>query len=107
MGIEKRKQERIDKVLVVRYRHHDETHEFFTNDLSATGMYIMTSATYEPGTVLDIEVLDGDRRVPIRGVVRWSKKASATASKAIEGGMGIEVVEGKTPDYLSLLAPEP
>ncbi len=106
MGIENRKQPRVEKLLVVRYQHGQDQHEFFTNDLSASGMYIMTSATYEPGTELEIEVIDGDRRVKVHGVVRWSKKIPLFSGKALEGGMGIEVVDGGNPEYLALLTPD-
>jgi hypothetical protein len=67
-----------------------------TGDLSAKGMFISTSEPYATGTVLRILLELAGARIPLRGVVKWTR-ANSIAGRP--GGMGVELI--RPPSFYS------
>jgi hypothetical protein len=94
---------RIFKRLFVRFGKELPTYIGYTMDLSATGLFIRSSAIFPPRTVLNIALtLPDDRVVLLSGQVMWAKRVPPQLARLVrKNGMGIRLQQ---PDatYLGL-----
>jgi PilZ domain len=101
--MEKRPALRVFKRLFVRFGKELPTYVGYTMDISATGLFIKSSAIFPPQTVLKIALtLPDDRVVLLSGQVMWAKRVPPQlASLVRKNGMGVRLPQ---PDatYLGL-----
>ncbi len=82
----------------------DFSQQGFTADVSATGMFIQTSAIPKVGTRLHIEVTyDGEHKLFFEGVVARQKVVAAELRHVLKGGFGVRFLAGV--DLLNELVP--
>jgi hypothetical protein len=92
---EKRQATRQHRRLKLRYGSDSLLKLAFTEDVSATGMFIKTSTVMKPGSLITIELyaIDGTT-ILLKGLVMWGKKVSyELISQIKKAGMGIKIVE--------------
>ena len=80
----------------------------FTDDISASGIFIKTAVVYPSGTNLGIELSLPDGQVArMKGVVNWSKGVPPNLVWATkDAGMGVKITEyiqGKDSYYRTLI----
>jgi Tfp pilus assembly protein PilZ len=101
--MEKRREIRIRKRILVRFTHENNTHHSFTADLSPRGMFIQTPYVYPPGMGISIELHLNDTCIPLTGHIVWSKKVPISSYLILKGGMGVQILDNQNPDFLKLL----
>ena len=87
---ERRRHARLRKRLAVRFGPGDLAHSGYTQDVSASGMYLLANMTYPPNTVLVLQVEYPEKTLTLRGIVRWSKDLPPAFRRNMRGGMGVE-----------------
>lgn len=93
--MEKRKNRRHSRRLRVRYGEAAFEQQGFSADVSATGMFIQSSAIPKVGSRLHIEVtFDGEQRLFFEGVVARQKIVSAELRHVLKGGFGVRFLGG-------------
>ncbi len=93
--MEKRKNRRHARRLRVRYGEADFTQQGFSGDVSATGMFIQSTAIPKLGARLHIEVtFDGEQRLFFEGVVARQKIVAAELRHVLKGGFGVRFLGG-------------
>ena len=80
----------------------------FTDDISASGLFIKTAVVFPSNTKLGIEVvLPGGETARMKGYVNWSKGVSPNLVWATkDAGMGVKITEfiqGKDDYYRTLI----
>ena len=84
---------RKSRSVLVRFGPEKPDRKSNTADLSAKGMFIATSEPYARGTNLRILLELAGARIPLRGVVQWTR---ASPVPGRPGGMGIELIRPPT-----------
>ncbi len=93
--MEKRRSKRIIKRLAVDFGTRDLKHTGITNDISETGMFIKTTKSYQPGSVLKINLyIPSSGSLTFTGKVVRSFKHPPYSSLA-RNGVGIELDSGE------------
>lgn len=95
-----RRERRVDTHCRVRYRTADE--EWTTrlcSSLSKSGLFVATDAPREAGTMLYVELYDGERWLRARARVQWSR--ATDLDPWAPGGMGLQVVVHHFADELA------
>ena len=89
--IERRSKKRVAQALPVAFRNSSKEYRGTSSDFSASGLFILTSETFTPGTSLKIclEVSEKEK-IYLRGVVVRTIK---TGHINIKDGMGIKLNE--------------
>lgn len=88
------------KRLEVTFRSGILSYRGILSNISESGLFIRTTRSFAPGTIIDIELLLPDNKVSLlKGIVRRSIK---TAVSTMKNGMGIELIE-KDATYLNLV----
>jgi len=64
----------------------------FTEDLSATGVFVQTTTPYGAGSLLEIEFEGPEGQITVRGKVIWAKRAPASLAQNKRSGMGIRLL---------------
>ena len=100
----KRSRTRYGKRLFVKYGRDSTDKIGFTGDLSATGLFIKTSAVYRPGTEIHVEItLPDQKTINIRGKVMWAKQVPPSLLRiSKKSGMGVQVTKADS-DYYAFL----
>ena len=80
----------------------------FTEDISASGIFIKTAVVYPPESELMIEIVTEEREsIRLVGFVHWAKKVAPNLVWSVnDAGMGVQIIrfdEGKDA-YYRLLA---
>lgn len=67
----------------------------FTDDISASGIFIKTAVVFPSNTILGIEIsLPGDETARMKGIVNWSKGVAPNLVWATkDAGMGVKITE--------------
>jgi len=89
-GAERRRHPRDRKRLTVRFGVGDFAHAGYSQDISESGLYLVATAIFSPGTVLQVQIDYPDGTRSMRGVVRWAKDLPPAFRRNLRGGMGIE-----------------
>ncbi len=91
---EKRELTRKKKRLKLRFGVDYPKRVAFTDDISDSGLFIMTGQPERPGVKLLIElILPSEEPVIFFGQVQWAKKVPANLVRvAKKGGMGVRIV---------------
>lgn len=98
--MDKRKCKRINKRLVASFGTEELKHTGITNDISQTGLFIKTTKSYQPGSILKINLLlpnNGSTTFTGR-VIRTYKHPPYTSLAG--NGVGIELDSEET-SYLT------
>ena len=92
---EKRYFKRHLKRLKVRYGPKQPIKLAFTEDITASGMFIRTHDVMKPGSIIFIEVyLSEDTKIMLKGRVMWAKKLPlAMVGQVRKAGIGIKIIE--------------
>jgi c-di-GMP-binding flagellar brake protein YcgR len=61
-----------------------------TADISKTGMFLVSTKTFAPGTKVRLTIKTNDGVALGVGVVRWAKRVPQVLIRHARGGMGIE-----------------
>jgi len=90
---EKRGRARKKKRLKLRFGQELPKRMAFTEDLSTSGLFVVTAQPEPPGTRLWVQLLLPDKKeVIVRGRVQWAKKVPANLVHiAKKAGMGIRL----------------
>jgi PilZ domain-containing protein len=91
-GAERRRQARLRKRYSVRFGPGDLAHSGHTQDVSESGLYLLSNIIYPPNTVLVLQVEYPEKTVTLRGIVRWSKDLPPVFRRNLRGGMGVEFI---------------
>lgn len=91
---EKRVMRRIRRRLSLRFGVDAPVRLAYTEDVTDHGMFIKTTNLYPPGTRIAIElILPGEKRVLLRGMIRWSKKVPPTMIHLVKkAGVGVKIL---------------
>jgi hypothetical protein len=91
---EKRVMRRIRRRLSLRFGVDTPVRLAFTEDVTDHGMFIKTTNLYPPGTRIAIElILPGEKRVLLKGMIRWSKKVPPTMIHLVrKAGIGVKIL---------------
>ncbi len=77
----------------MRYGEGAFTHTGFTSDISATGLFLVTSHLLPVGTRLHVEVAaDGERLLFFEGLVARQKLVAPELRQVIRAGMGLRLL---------------
>ena len=98
---------RITRRLQVRFRPigERESHFGFSANISQTGMFISTIRPLKPGTELDVELSDKQRRLHLDAVVIHARKVPSQWQRILPSGMGVRFLEpGECAEGLRRLA---
>ena len=108
---ERRKHRRYSRRLKVRFGEDGFTRVGFSSDISATGLFIVSSPVPKLGTRLHVEiVLDDDKSLFFEGVVQRQALIAPELRQMIKGGFGVEFLSSHQllPELLPRLrAPPP
>jgi len=94
--MDKRKSKRINKRLVASFGTEELQHTGITNDISETGLFIKTTRSYQPGSILKINLL-----LPNNGSTTFTGKVVRTYmhppfTSLARNGVGIELDSEET-----------
>ncbi len=96
----KRQCQRYTKRLETTFKSGVFSFKGLSSNISAGGLFIRTSHSFAPGTIVDIEIfLPGNRVSRLKGIVR---RAIKTTMPGVKNGMGIELIE-RDANYLEFL----
>ncbi len=103
-GVEKRRTRRYSRRLRVRFGPNDFTHSGFTSDVSATGMFVVTSAPVSIGNRLHVEVIaDENQKLFFEGVVARLTIVPSELRQVVKGGFGLRFLTG--PELMAEMVP--
>lgn len=93
--MEKRTKKRYPKRLYVRFGKEKPDHIGFTQDISATGVFVKSNFSFPPSTRLKVELtLPDETIIECNGIVQWAKKVPPALSRLVKkNGMGIAFLE--------------
>lgn len=92
---ERRKHERTELVLKVSYEDPRDLLSDYLTDLGDGGLFICTPHSFEIGEEIEFEVSFPGllEPVPLRGIVRWCRRAQPGEDTVLPDGIGIEFAE--------------
>ncbi len=98
-----RKMPRTKKRLSCRVTVNEQRYTGIVIDLSATGMFVQTSATPKPGTpvMLEVQMIDGDT-LQLHATVARLRNVPARLKTIVQGGVGLRL-EGAPEAYFRLI----
>ncbi len=105
--MEKRKEFRMHKRVLVRFTHLNNTHFSFTGDISPRGLFIQTPYVYPPGDELALALLHVEKEIPLNGRIAWNKQTPVSSFLLLNGGMGVQLTGPDCGDFLRLLQERP
>lgn len=85
---------RLKKRLAVRFGTDEPSRLAFTEDISASGLFLKTTNIFRPGTLIRIVMeLEGGAVVELEGRVVWAKKVPPQMIHLVrKSGMGVRIV---------------
>ncbi len=93
--MEKRRNRRYARRFRVRFGEKQLSHSGFTGDVSATGMFVVTSPVPKLGTRLHVEVtIDNERLLYVEGVVARMALVAPELRSVMKGGFGLRFLTG-------------
>jgi hypothetical protein len=93
--MEKRRHRRYARRFRVRYGEKALQHSGFTSDVSAAGMFVVTTAIPKLGTRLHVEVsVDNDRLLYFEGMVARMALVAPELRSVMKGGFGLRFLTG-------------
>ncbi len=102
--MEKRRTRRFTRRLRVRFGEHELGQSGFTSDVSATGLFVVTSSPVNLGQRLHVEVgIDTNRRLLFEGVVARLNIVPAELRTVVKGGFGLRFLTG--PELMAEMVP--
>jgi len=84
---------RMRRRIQIRYGVGKPEFTGYSGNISRSGLMIRALRVFEPGTVLDLEVLVGETPYRVRGKVRWAREGNVTLLQTGRIGMGVQFVE--------------
>lgn len=104
---EKRRAKRHARRLKVRFGEAGAagfTHNGLTNDVSSTGLFVVTSQSPKPGTRVHLEVMmQGERPLYVEGVVARQVVVPPELRQVVKSGFGVRYLQG--PELMAELVP--
>ena len=85
MAVEQRRSPRVQAALPVRWNRHQRTVEAVAGDINEHGMFLRTTETTPPGTLLELDVVEASGPIAMFGIARF---VGATESGT---GIGVEI----------------
>ena len=92
-GRERRRHARVKTRMQVRFGPGDLAHSGYSQDISASGLYLQAGVIYSPGTILLLQIEYPDGAVTKRGAIRWSRDLPPAFKRNLRCGMGVEFLE--------------
>lgn len=93
--MEKRRHRRYSRRFRVRFGEKGFTQQGFTGDVSATGMFVVTSPVPKLGTRLHVEVsMDNERTLFFEGMVARMALVAPELRSVMKGGFGLRFLTG-------------
>lgn len=91
---DKRDLKRHKKRLTIRFGLDEANRMAFTEDISATGMFIKTPNVCVPNSKIKVEFVVGDSTVQLEARVMWAKKVPQNMFHLVKkSGMGIRFLK--------------
>jgi hypothetical protein len=92
---DKRRARRYQKRLKLRFGADNPIRFGFTEELSATGLFIKTSFIMKSGSIINIEISNHkETTISIEGKVMWAKRVPAQLLTQVKkAGMGIKILK--------------
>jgi len=101
MAIDKRTARRFRKRLQLRYGEDGPVRLGFTEDFSATGLFIRATAICPPNSVLTIDLQTPESQsIRLQARVMWAKKVPQNMMQRIKGGMGVHFIRFESGEEL-------
>ncbi len=100
--MEKRKEKRVNKKLMVNFSLDGIESLGITSNVSKKGLYIALTEMFSSNKDISIFVALPKDVLNIKGKVKWSKELKNKSSGDLVGGMGIKITESP-PEYLVFL----
>jgi hypothetical protein len=91
--MEKRREKRLKKRVLVKFGESVLERIGFTSNLSKSGLYINSTQIYPSGRKIQILLSDGNYNFSLKGEVKWSIKYPSHFHSYIPSGMGIIIKE--------------
>ncbi len=91
--MEKRKERRLKKRVMVKFGESILERIGFTSNLSQNGLYINSTQIYPSGKKIKILLSDGGKSFSLKGEVKWSIKYPSHFHSYIPSGMGVYIKE--------------
>ena len=98
-SIDKRKDRRTLRRIMVRYGTRETDKTAFTRNVSERGLFLQTNSVLMPGSTIQVKIQLDDRVFHMWAKVRWSKKAPPQLMGIVAAGMGIKFVD-PSPEWL-------
>ena len=93
MSIDKRVGDRHKRRFQLRYGLEQPDKIGFTEDISDTGIFVMSPQVLQPGKILFVELrLRDDTLVLIKGRIMWAKRVPQNLMRKVKGGMGVRII---------------
>ena len=93
--MEKRRNRRYAKRFKVRFGTRELTSTGFTHDVSATGLFVVSTQQLSLGERLHVEVqLDGEKKLMFEGVVARLTLVAPELRQLMKGGFGVRFLTG-------------
>jgi Tfp pilus assembly protein PilZ len=93
MAFDKRDIKRQKKRLQLRYGLEEPNKLGFTEDISATGIFIKTPVVMDPGKILFVEFRLADAStILVKGRIMWAKRVPQSLLGKVKGGMGVHIL---------------
>lgn len=88
-----REERRMRRRFRVRYGTSSIDQEAWTQNLSASGVYLKTTEVFETGTPVNLEIKTDKGTYRVHGTVAWAKKVPTQLAHLLDPGMGIQLVD--------------
>lgn len=93
MAIDKRGNARHRRRIQLRYGLDGPDRIGFTEDISDTGIFIMSPMVIPPGKILFVELtLNDGTTILVKGRIMWAKKVPQNLLRKVKGGMGVRIL---------------
>jgi hypothetical protein len=91
-GDKKTRLVRLRRRIRIRYGVGEPEFTGYSGNISRSGLMIRALRVFEPGTVLDLEVLMGETSWRIKGKVRWAREGNVRLLQTGRIGMGVQFI---------------
>jgi len=101
--MDKRRDNRIQKKMPVRFYYEGNAFLSYTGDLSRRGICIQTLRPCPVGKGINIEIEARNEKISLAGYIVWSRGDMERPSMIFPGGMGVQLLNYQKEGYQSLV----
>lgn len=101
--MDKRRDQRVQKKLPVRFYFNGHGFLSFTGDISRRGVFIQTPHPCPAGRGINVEFEGRGEKVNLAGFIIWSKEDMGKPWLLFSGGMGVQLLDYQKEAYQELV----